>query len=114
MILHDIRYAIRTLANNPVFTVTAVATIALGIGSSAAIFSVANAVLLRGLPYKDARRLVTVTGEMKKRGAADLPLPVADYFDLRNGAAKTFEEFATVNTGRTVMPREDGSMEQVR
>ena len=51
--LKDFVYAARTLRKSPVFAVTAVATIALGVGASTAIFSVANAVFLRNLPYKD-------------------------------------------------------------
>jgi putative ABC transport system permease protein len=42
----------------PVFAITAVLTIALGVGAATAIFSVTNAVLLRPIPYKDADRLV--------------------------------------------------------
>jgi hypothetical protein len=64
MFFRDLAYASRTLRNSPIFTLTAVVTLALGVGASTAIFSVTNAVLLRQLPYLDADRLVVASGEL--------------------------------------------------
>jgi predicted permease len=110
----DLRFGARMLLKNPGFTLIAVITLSLGIGANTAIFSVANAVLLRPLPYKNPDRLVLGSAELRQRNVTDWPLSNVDVFDLRNGAKTTFEDIAAVNTGRRIMPREDGSPEQVR
>jgi predicted permease len=110
----DMRYGARMLLKNPGFTLIAVTTLSLGIGANTAIFSVANAVLLRPLPYKNPDRLVLGSAEMRQRNVTDWPLSNTDVFDLRNGAKTSFEDIAALNTGRATMPREDGAPEQVR
>ena len=57
----DLRYAARSLRNNPSFAAVVILTAALGIGANTSIFSVVYAVLLRPLPYRDAARLVAPT-----------------------------------------------------
>jgi predicted permease len=64
----DVRYGARLLAKNPGFAVIAIITLALGIGASAAIFSVVNSVLLRPLPFPQPDRLVRVWEANPKRG----------------------------------------------
>lgn len=59
-LMHDVRHGLRTLRRQPGFTAAAVATLAIGIGATTAIFSVVNATLLRPLPYPNADRLVDI------------------------------------------------------
>jgi hypothetical protein len=59
-LLRDLRYALRQLARAPGFTLTAVLTLAIGIGGVTAVFSVVLAVLLRPLPFKDSGQLISL------------------------------------------------------
>jgi predicted permease len=68
MLLHDLRYAVRTLARAPGFTVAVVLTLALGSGANAAIFSVFNQTLLRSLPVPTPERLVNLSSPGPKTG----------------------------------------------
>ena len=56
----DVRFALRQLKSTPTFTVVAAITLALGIGANSAMFALADATLIRALPYPDADRLVMV------------------------------------------------------
>jgi putative ABC transport system permease protein len=60
MLMHDIRYSLRTLRKTPTFTAAVVLTLALGVGATTAIFSLIHTVLLRPLPYAQSDRVVRV------------------------------------------------------
>src|SRR6476620_12735834 len=108
------KVATRVLWRSPLFTLTAVVTIALGIGASTAIFSVTHAVLLQPLPYKDADRLVFAGMELRQRHVRDLPFSNADFIDLRDGTKNAFEDYAGVFTFRQVVLHDDGIPEEAK
>src|SRR5580698_513330 len=69
-LLRDLRLGARMLGKAPGFTLAAIVTLALGIGANTAIFTVANALLLRPFPYHDPERLVTVASTDADRGSS--------------------------------------------
>jgi putative ABC transport system permease protein len=111
--IRDVTFAFRSLRRQPAFAITAVLTIALGIGATSAIFSVVNAVLLRPLPYRDASRLGTIWSDLRNRNVLDFPLPPGDFFDLRNDTT-LFDGFAAIVSFRpTIGGDGQGDAEQV-
>ena len=93
-LLHDLRFAMRTLLKSPGFTLIAVVTLALGIGANTAIFSVVNAALLRPLPYPDAERLVRVYSAQEGDRSTVSPPDFADW----RAQAGVFEPAAALNS----------------
>jgi predicted permease len=84
-ILFDLRYSLRTLLKTPTFTVAAVLSLAIGIGATAAVFSIANALLLRPLPYQDPDRLVILWNRSPGLGITEDWFSTAQYFDVKAG-----------------------------
>jgi putative ABC transport system permease protein len=82
-IWQDLRYGARTLLKNPGFTLTAVITLALGIGATSVIFSFVNGILLRPLPYRDSDRLVLLDETAPKRGVASMGVSYLNFLDWR-------------------------------
>ncbi len=106
----DIKIAIRALRNRPGLAVVVIVTLALGIGASASIFSVVDAVLLRPLPYPDSDRLGVIWGfsaDVQQRTGLDrLPWSPGDVDDFiaRN---RTFEQMAWVRADRVNLSGDD-------
>ena len=105
----DLRYALRTLRKQPVFTAVAVLTLALGIGANTAIFSLVYRVMLRPLPYRDAGQLVFVWNSWKDGGRTNVAIP--DYLD-RRAEAPAIED-ATLFTTRNATLSTSGRPEQL-
>jgi putative ABC transport system permease protein len=91
--LKDLRHALRALVRTPAFTLTAVVTLALGIGANTAMFSVVNAVLLRPLPYADPDRLMFVFSRNSQHNTGQMRVSALDLDDWRR-QARSFDALA--------------------
>src|SRR5438093_17779 len=91
MLWHDVRYAARALRRTPVYTLVAVATLALGIGANTAIFSVVHAVALRPLPNRESNRLVRLWEKNDKLNIPQFATSVPNYLSWRE-RARSFEQ----------------------
>jgi hypothetical protein len=80
----DVRYGLRVLRRNPAFTLTAVITLALGIGANTVIFSVIYGVLLRPLPYREGERLVVVRRQARLNNVNSMGFSVKEFEDYRD------------------------------
>jgi predicted permease len=92
-LLQDVRFALRQFARNPLFTLIAVLSLALGIGANTAIFSVMNAALLKALPVRNPSELVILTDPNRRGGGTGLEtgvrsvLSYPEFAQLRDGTA---------------------------
>ena len=93
----DVRFALRTLRRNLGFAAVVLSTLALGIGATAAIFSVVNAVVLRPLPFHDADRLVVAWGNLHRPGVEEIPASAGEYVDYRD-RSHAFEAIGAYDT----------------
>ena len=93
----DIRYSVRSLLQARVFAAAAILTLALGIGANTAIFSIAHAVLLRPLPYKDPQQLVQVWENNRQRNMPRYGIAPANFLDWqqRNTVFQQMSAFAS-------------------
>ena len=82
--LLDIRYAFRMLHRSPGFALIAIATMALGVGATTAIYSVIDATLLHPLPYPHPSELVRIEANLPGVGAHDIGLSIPEFRDLQN------------------------------
>src|SRR5687768_7658929 len=92
-VLRDLKYALRSFARRPLFTAVILLTLALGIGSNVAIFSVANAVLFRALPFENPEELAFVWTRLPKTNVRRALVSGPDFKDFLTDAT-TFKGFA--------------------
>ncbi|HXT87223.1 MAG TPA: ABC transporter permease, partial [Verrucomicrobiae bacterium] len=96
-LFQDIRFALRMLRKSPGFSITAILTLALGIGATTAIFSVVNAVLLKSLPYQNPDRLMLVQERIPKLSNAAIAVSAPDIAVMQR-ENHVFESIAAFDT----------------
>ena len=101
----DLRRGVRSLLRSPGYALIALLTLGVGIGSSVAIFSFVDAVLLKPLPYEHAERIVQL---LERRPTGDTAwISTPNYLDWRNENT-VFERIAALQQGLTTLEREEG------
>ncbi|HVH58534.1 MAG TPA: ABC transporter permease [Vicinamibacterales bacterium] len=101
--VQDLRYALRTLRRAPAFALVAVLVLAIGIGATTGMFSLVDAMLVRGLPYPQADRLVVLIGNVERAaGVERRGNSYPDHVDWR-ARATSFDEMAAYTTLNTTL-----------
>ncbi len=101
-ILQDLRYAVRSLRRSPGFTAAAVATLALGIGANAAVFSLVRSVLLRPLPFPEPGRLVAIAESNPGKGRDLMSASAPNFLDWQAGS-RSFTAMGAYTTTDTTL-----------
>jgi putative ABC transport system permease protein len=94
-LVQDVRHGVRTFSQNPGFTAVAVITLALGIGATTSVFTVADAVILRPLPYEDPDGLVRLYSTSPSRDEYENVVGAADYLDWKE-QSQSFEHLSAL------------------
>src|ERR1017187_8902745 len=111
--LQDLRCGFRVLRKNPAFTMVAVLALALGIGATTAMFSVAYGILMRPLPYADADRVAVVYMRFFPRDFAFGTLSIRDYLMWKENN-RAFEDPSLFTSTRMDVGGKEGFPEQVQ
>ena len=110
----DVRYAIRSLRHSPAFALAAIATLALGVGATLAVFTVVNGVLVRPLPYHDPSRLsmIWIIQHTRDGSSGNLPLTSGFFSDIARDA-KSVDDMAAFRGWAYSLSANGGEPEQV-
>lgn len=113
-LFNDLRFGLRSLRRDPVFSIAAVTTLALGIGAACSVFTVVHAVLLRPLPYEASDELVVITGTHREAGRVESwPISYLDFVDFRQ-LDQVFEQLAACSNPVSLNLEHGGSVERIR
>src|SRR5262245_54281537 len=110
-LIFDIRHSLRFLLKAPAFTLIALLTLAIGIGMNVAIFSVFDAVLLRGLPFPDPEKLVAISSTVQRESLERRPASYPDFLDWQRHNS-VFEQIAAFENDSLTL--NDGNAEQIQ
>jgi len=108
-ILQDVRFAARRLVKDRWFTLAAIAALALGIGANSAVFTMVNAVLLRGLPFDEPDRIMMI--DWRDTRGRNFGNSIQDFEDVER-ASKTFAGMSVVFNGSMNLSADDRDPEQ--
>lgn len=111
--IKDLRYAIRTLLKRPGFLVVALATLALGIGATTAMFTVVNSVLLRPMQFPEPERIAILEGINPRLGIDESNVSVPDVVDWQQ-QSQSFEQIAGFVSGGVFLASGDDEVERIR
>jgi putative ABC transport system permease protein len=115
-IFRNVRHAFRVLARAPGFSLTAIATLALGLGAATVMFTIVNSVLLRPLPFGDADRVLSVWTRYEPSSGYDFPefsLSGPEFMDYR-AQTRALEEVAAFTQPGATLTTDDGAAEPIR
>src|SRR5215213_6564766 len=107
-LIRDVRYSLRSLARTPGYTAVVILTLALGIAANTSIFSVANGVLFKRLPFRDPPKLMVLWDGLDWVGVPEAWVTGREVGRLRS-ELKLFEGIATVRAGSTTIGGEQGA-----
>ena len=111
--MQDLRYGIRMLLKNPVFSAVAVFTLAIGIGANTAIYTVVEAVLLEPLPFEDPEELTLLWTHNEEQNQTKYMVSPMDFDDWRTMNA-TFASMAAFWPTTGTVTEQDGNPTRVR
>jgi predicted permease len=101
----DLRFGVRMLGKNPGFTLVAILTLALGIGVNSTVFTLVNAVLIKGLPFHDSQEIMSIRGSRN-------PVSYLDYLDYRQ-QSRSFRGIAAFSNLSADLSDQENAAERV-